>query len=399
VITGKDIIFISSIEWDFLWQGHQEIAHRLAKAGNRILYIENTGVRSPRITDTGRVISRIKHWLSAKRVGGVREVLPNIYVCSPLVLPPFGSSIRRSINKYLLLPSVTRTARKLELKADIVWTYLPTDTSLDLLNHFRSSDSTVVYYCVDNFAHLTPHVKELRKSERNVLQNSNLVFTTCPELAESCIEWNSNVHIFPFGVNLDVFPLDLELTDNTTNPVPHLNRPIVGYIGGVHRHVDFGLLIELARARPNWSWVFVGKLQTNVGELAELNNVHLLGQKPHDQLSAYVRQFDVCIVPYVNSNYTATVVPTKINEYLAVGKPVVSTNIPAVCEFNKEYNVIKVASTRPAEFLAAIEAALQEPDDPATIRYRRKIAELASWDSRLESMSNLIEAQLNSRVI
>ena len=72
MISGRDIICIASIEWDFLWQGHQEINLRLAQAGNRILYIENTGVRSPRIKDAGRIVKRLKLWLSSLRSGGVR---------------------------------------------------------------------------------------------------------------------------------------------------------------------------------------------------------------------------------------------------------------------------------------------------------------------------------------
>ena len=78
MITGHDILYISSIEWDFLWQSHQEIVRRLAAAGNRVLYIENTGVRSPGLKDTKRVASRLSRWLKSLRSGGVRHVAENI---------------------------------------------------------------------------------------------------------------------------------------------------------------------------------------------------------------------------------------------------------------------------------------------------------------------------------
>jgi glycosyltransferase involved in cell wall biosynthesis len=168
-------------------------------------------------------------------------------------------------------------------------------------------------------------------------------------------------------------------------------------MGGLHAHVDFGMLLVMARARPNWSWVFVGAVQTPVGDLAELPNVYLVGQQEHRDLVRYIRLFDVCIVPYVNSHFTSTVVPTKINEYLAVGKPVVSSRLPAVCEFNNEHNILQTASTEPADFLNAIEAALRLPTDEATIARRRAVAELGNWDSRLEAMSQVIEKELRAR--
>src|SRR5947209_17220507 len=81
MLSGRDIILISSIDWDFNWQGHQEIASRLARAGNRVLYVENMGVRSPGLHDVGRVARRFSHWAGSAFDGGVRQVSPNLYVC------------------------------------------------------------------------------------------------------------------------------------------------------------------------------------------------------------------------------------------------------------------------------------------------------------------------------
>src|SRR5258708_15960372 len=99
MLSGRDIIVISSIEWDFNWQGHQEIARRVSQAGNRVLYIENMGVRAPGLHDAGRVAVRAFNWMRSFAGGGVREVLPNLYVCSPLILPPFGSARQKLLNR------------------------------------------------------------------------------------------------------------------------------------------------------------------------------------------------------------------------------------------------------------------------------------------------------------
>src|SRR6185436_1634003 len=103
-------------------------------------------------------------------------------------------------------------------------------------------------------------------------------------------------------------------------------------------------LSEMARLKPEWSWVLIGPFQTAVDSLQGRANIHLIGPKPHPVLVRYLRTFDVCIVPYVQSIYTETVVPVKINEYLAAGKPVVSTNLPTVKEFNARHQILGTAN-------------------------------------------------------
>lgn len=407
MITGQNIIFISSIEWDFLWQGHQEIAIRFARAGNQVLYVENMGVRTPGLKDAARVANRLRRWGKSMRTGGVRQVAQNINVCAPLIMPPFGSRLHRALNRSIFLPLIRRTARKLGMKDALLWTYLPTDTAFDLIDILRTKQSTVVYYCIADFAHLTPHTEKLLASERRIVEASDVVFAQGPELAEHCARWNDSIHIFPFGVNLDAFPLEppegatVQASAHSSSEsfkLDALPRPVIGYIGGMHRHVDFHMLAEMARLRPEWSWVFVGAIQTDVGALASLSNVHLLGQQPHYTLAGYIRGFDVCIVPYVDSAYTATVVPTKINEYLAVGKPVVSTSLPAVSEFNRRHDALLTAPARANEFLKTIEKALQLPNDAAIRQRRREVATLGSWDTRLEAMSGLIEVEMKTKI-
>lgn len=399
MIGGQDIIYISSIEWDFIWQGHQEIATRLARAGNRVLYVENTGVRSLRLGDSRRVINRLGHWMESLESGGMRPIEDNLYVCSPLVLPPFGPRWRQQINRRLLLPLIKKAVRKLEMCDPLIWTYLPTDTTLNMIRLLRTARSVIVYYCIADFSQLTPYHAQLRQSERSLIEMSDLVFTQNNELAKHCAQWNSTVHIFPFGVNLQAFPLESRenghaLDEETIRLLRSLPRPIIGYVGGLHKHVDFDLLIQMARDRTQWSWLFVGPKQTDIKELSSLPNVHIFGQQPHQHLVLYIREFDVCIVPYKLNSYTETVLPTKINEYLAVGKPVVSTDLPNVREFNDKHRVLITTTTTPADFLNAIEKALSAPNDAATRSRRRAVAALADWPSRLEKMSAIIEDHL-----
>lgn len=402
MISGRDIVYISSIDWNFVWHSPQEIALRLAAAGNRVLFVENMGVRAPSPRDFRRVGNRLQHWAASLASSGAREVAPNLYTCSPLVLPPFGSPLSREANRRLFLALVRRAVRRLGMRDIVFWTYLPTDTTLDLIKSLRSPKSLLAYYCISDFAQLTPQVGRLRQSEEAMLSACDVVFTNCSELAVRFSPHNANVHVFPVGVNLDAFPLNGEGRHATPSANGRarppgfngsLRRPIVGYVGGLHKHVDLDLLVEMARARPEWSWVFVGPVQTPLGELATLPNVHLAGQHRHDELVHFIRDFDVGIVPYVNSEYTTTVVPTKINEYLAVGKPVVSTELPTVMEFNREHGVLQTSPARADSFLQAVERALGTAHDPEAARARRRVAALGDWETRFAEMTRLIELQ------
>lgn len=390
MLTGQDIIFISSIEWNFVWQGHQEIALRLARAGNRILYIENTGIRAPGLGDVSRIGARLRRWVKTLRTGGVRQVAENVWVCSPLVMPPFSAKWHRRLNRKIFLPLINRVVRKLGFRHPLVWTYLPSDTALDLIALLRTSESVTAYYCGGDFLELVPDRERVRTTELEVAQVCDVVFTNCEALTRRFDGSRALVRQVTFGVDLTAFPF-VGGTASVPEELADLNGPVIGYVGGLHRHVDLDLLRELALERPDWSWVFVGPEQTSLAPIRGLPNVHLLGQKPHAELAQYLTRFDVCLIPYLNNAYTATVVPVKLNEYLAMGKPVVSTDLPVVCEFNTEHHALTVMPGRVPEFLAAIEAALVEGERAPDRIHRRQVAELSDWPIRLGEICAALE--------
>ena len=394
MLTGHDIVLISSIDWEFNWQGHQEIATRLVAAGNRVLYIENMGVRTPRLHDARRVVQRFFHWAGSLPDGGVRQVSPGLYVCSPLILPPFGSATRRHVNRRVLFPLLLRAVERLHFEPDVIWTFLPTDTATDLVKLFKKTQSVVVYYCIADFAELSPHHNAILSSERMTIELSDVVFAQCPELAERCSVDGRRAHVFPFGVNMSRFAS--RCSANTF--MSELPRPVIGYVGGIHKYVDTQMLATMARARPEWSWVLVGPSQTSVRELKRIPNIYLAGPKVHRELPRYIRDFDVGIVPYKSNGYTATVVPTKINEYLAVGKPVVSTDLPEVIAFNNHHDIIITSPNHASQFIASIEKALSASTENEVINRRQTVAALHDWDRCFDQMAQLIERALHQKV-
>jgi hypothetical protein len=130
-LKGADIVCISSIDWDFIWQGHQQIMSMLAAQGNRVLFVENTGVRPPRLGDLGRLRHRVYRWWTSTR--GFRQEAPNLHVFSPLVLPWPYSRLARWINRVLVLRAIRRWMRVMKFKRPVVWTFLPTPLAHELL--------------------------------------------------------------------------------------------------------------------------------------------------------------------------------------------------------------------------------------------------------------------------
>jgi glycosyltransferase involved in cell wall biosynthesis len=393
LISGRDIVLVSSVDWDFLWQGQHEVATRLAAAGNRVLYVENLGVRTPRLTDAGRIVSRLGRWGRALLDGGVREVAPNLAVSSPLMLPPLGSQRRRAANRALLVPIVTRAVRRHGLRDPILWTYLPTDTSLDLIRALRTPRSVTVYTCVADFAELAPQRRRLIAAEDELLRSADVVLAQGRRLIARCEGVTPRVDSLECAVNLDSFAaLGAENAgpSGLNGALDGLPRPIVGYVGGLHRHLDMRLAVGMARSRPGWSWVYVGPEERSTEELRALPNVRLLGHVPHDELAPYIAQFDVCTVPYALERDTDTVFPTKLLEYLAMGKPTVSTPLPEIEEFNADHGVVIMAAPRRDDFLAAIDGALA-PAEGKRAAARRRAAESRDWTVQLEWISALIE--------
>jgi uncharacterized SAM-binding protein YcdF (DUF218 family)/glycosyltransferase involved in cell wall biosynthesis len=384
--TGPaDILCISSIDWDFIWQGHQEIMSTLAAQGHRVLFLENTGVRPPRLRDLPRLRRRISNW--SRGTGGFREERPNLFVFSPLVVPLPYSRIARRINTVLLLRSIRRWMRATGFNRPVIWTFLPTPLAHELVRHL--DPSLTIYYCIDDLASSSPEARRIVRSEEAMFRSADLVFVTSEKLRRRAAAFGSQVHLFPFGVKFPAFEQAREGPRQPPPDMARLKRPVIGYVGGLHQWVDQDLAVEVARRLPEASFVFVGPPQTDVSRLERCPNVKLLGMKPHDELPVYVREFDVGIVPYRLSDYTANVYPTKLNEYLAMGIPVVASDLFEINRFNAEHdNVVKVARDADA-FAAAITQALSDHSEAATAK-RVAVAKQNSWSSRIGQMSHLI---------
>jgi uncharacterized SAM-binding protein YcdF (DUF218 family)/glycosyltransferase involved in cell wall biosynthesis len=389
---GHDVLCISSIDWDFIWQGHQEIMSTLAAQGHRVLFLENTGVRGPKLSDIPRVRQRIRNWWKSTR--GFREERPNLFVYSPIVLPLPYSRIARWINRVLLIHSMRRWMRAVGFARPVVWTFLPTPLAHELLNHL--DPTLTVYYCIDDLASSSHEARKIAGSERAMFRRADLVFVTSEKLRQRAAADSRHVHFFPFGVRFQLFDEARQAPRAAPADIAGLRRPIVGYVGGLHQWIDQELAAAVAARLPHVTFVYVGPPQCDLSRLEACPNIVLLGGKPHATLPSYIREFDVGIVPYKLSDYTSNVYPTKLNEYLAMGIPVVATDLLEIQRFNAAHgDVVSIASTADA-FAAAVERELAQPQSALAAR-RIEVARTNSWQSRIAQMSVLIEEAADLR--
>ena len=393
MLKGQDIVCISSIDWDFIWQGHQQIMSTLAANGNRVLFVENTGVRRPNFKDIPRLRKRIRNWWRGTK--GFRQEQDNLFVYSPLVLPFPYSRIARWMNRFIIIRAIRRWLQALGLQRPLVWTFLPTPLALDIIDAIEPT--LVIYYCIDDFESSSSGARLIRQAEDRLLKAADLVFVTSERLRRRVLEQREQVEVLPFAVDFPRFEKERLANQSKPNELVEIDSPIVGYVGGLHRWVDQELLVEAARVLPDVEFVFVGPEQCDMSKLKAQPNIHLLGSRNYDELPRYIKCFDVGLIPYVLSEYALNVYPTKLNEYLAMGLPVVATNLPEVRKFNEDFNDVVRIGDGPASFASQIQESLAN-NTPAQVQRRIEVASQNSWQARLEHMSTLITTAITVKL-
>jgi uncharacterized SAM-binding protein YcdF (DUF218 family)/glycosyltransferase involved in cell wall biosynthesis len=392
MIRGQDILCISSLDWDAHWQIHHEIMAALAAQGNRVLYVENTGVRRPGLADLSRVRQRLRNWRRGTR--GFRGERPGLFVYSPLFVPLPYSRLARWINRALLFRGLRRWMQAVGFGRPIVWTFLPTPLARDMIDAVDAK--LVVYYCADDFSSSSSGARRVTASETRLLKEADVVFVTSERLRERAAALNPSVHRFPAGVDFDAFDRVRRNGDQPPTELQQLPRPIVGYVGGLHQWLEQSVIVALAGAMPKASIVLVGPTYADTSALAGQPNIHLLGERQHADVPRYIKGFDVGIVPYRLSPYTDSVYPVKLNEYLAMGIPVVATDLPEIRRFNADSgDLVSVAADAPS-FCAAVERAVSQAA-PHEVTRRVEAARVNSWPARIAAMSKVIEAALEAR--
>jgi glycosyltransferase involved in cell wall biosynthesis len=384
VLRGRDIVCVGFADWDAeLWTNQQHLMSRLARE-NRVLFVESLGLRQPQLAgkDVKRIVRRLRRGLAPPRPADGLQVL------APLVIPLHRFAAVRALNRRLLPFLVRRAVRRLGLERPILWAYVPQAEAL--LRPLQPS--LVVYHCVDDMA-AQPGIDgvSFRAAEERFARRADLVLASAPSLARRMRTLSGNVLDAPNVADTALFARALE--PGPVDPaLDGLAHPRIVFTGAVvATKLDVPLLVELARARPRWSFALAGPVgpgdpRTDVSALAAEPNVHLLGPRRYEQLPDVLRGADAGLIPYARNELTDAIFPMKVYEYLAAGLPVVATELPSIA------GVAGVATAPDAAGIAArLDAALAD-DDPARRAERSRAAEAHSWEARLVQIAAAIDA-------
>ena len=253
-----------------------------------------------------------------------------------------------------------------------------------------------VYDCMDELSAFAGAPPALREREELLFSRADLVFTGGQTLFEAKQGRHPAVYAFPSSVDVPFFRTARTITEEPEDQksIPH---PRLGFYGVVDERLDAALLGAVAALRPDWQWVIVGPTVSKIDSatLPALPNIHYLGGKPYADLPAYLSGWDVALLPFARNDATRFISPTKTPEYLAAGRPVVSTSIRDVVRPYGELGLARIADT-PEEFALACEAALAED---AVARRRKADAFLAdlSWDKTWERITDMIASSESNK--
>ena len=359
---------------------NHHVLRELAKT-RRVLWLNSLATRTPKLS-SGRDLGKIKRKLG-EFARGPQNVENDLWVMSPLVLPLPHSAVARAINRQVLRATIRALRLRLGIKDFQLWTFLP--NTADYVGTLGESLS--VYYCVDEWSMFSYLDKEQTvAAEHKLLDRVDAVFAINHALADAKRERNQATYVSPHGVDHAQFARALDDATVVPADIASLPHPRIGFYGTLQTWVDFELIAHIARARPAWQIVLIGQQLADVSALRGLPNVHLLGQKRHDELPAYCKGFDVGMIPYRIDERMAFVNPLKLREYLSAGIPVVSTAVPEVMRYA---NLCEIATT-PAEFIGAIERVLADTTREAR-RARSAAMTKETWAARVAEVTQTVD--------
>lgn len=366
-----DLICFSHLRWDFVYQRPQHLLSRYAQE-RRVFYVEEP------IFDNGSM-----HMEVSRRDCGVWVVVPHLPegLRSEIAL----EAVQRAM--------VDRLFKEHSIRDCVLWYYTP--MALSFTRHLEPL--ATIYDCMDELSAFKGAPPALCEREEELFQRADLVFTGGQSLYEAKRERHHAVQAFPSSIDHAHFGQARTLAAEPDDQAG-IAHPRLGFFGVIDERFDIELLDGVAAARPDWQFIMIGPVvKIDPATLPRRQNIHYLGGKTYQELPAYLAGWDVALLLFARNESTRFISPTKTPEYLAAGKPVVSTSIRDVVRPYGEQGLVHIADTVD-EFVNAAEAVLSGEHEQADW-LARVDAFLASnsWDETWAQMSKLIEDVVNTR--
>ncbi len=396
----SDVDFVAFLSVDWINQHRNKylfLSMAKARANCRILCVQRPiCFFTTLLRDRKKVVS----WFKKKE--RLNRVLPNLFIYQPVIflndhLAPYVPGAAE-LNRKALSYQVTRKIDELGLRKNnlVSWISDPVqDNCLGLINEKKS-----IYDCFDDYFAIPGNSIFMNKEksmlrENRILENADIVLTVSNDLYEKKSKLNKQTYIVPNAADTELFGRAADESTEVPPRMADIPHPIIGMVGNLHQRIDFNLIGHIAVSHPEWSIVIVGDWSGAdpdfvnsdlIKKLKKTANIHWMGHQPLEILPNYIKAFDVCIIPYVPDDpFNISCSPLKLYEYLATGKPIVSTKLPSVDEYS---GVVRIGCDY-REFEREIRLALEENDGmPAR---RRELAYENSWAKRAGEIFSIVE--------
>jgi glycosyltransferase involved in cell wall biosynthesis len=368
------IIVHSHLCWDWVWQRPQQFISRLSRR-RKILFVETIGP-DPQLASP---LVKYRH----------PQGLPNLTVLQ-LQFPArkwsdgqFIDAERRRLVKEFIAEVCSS-----EFRNPVQWFYDPMAVPAFL---GQMDELINIYDCMDELSQFRGAPKEMLQREAELLRKSDVVFTGGRKLFESKSRHNDNCHFYGCGVEVGHFGKAREEQTVVPPDLAALPRPILGYFGVVDERLDYELVDQLAASKPEWSIVVIGPaMKVDETAFPRHKNLHWFGKRAYEQLPAYCKGWDLCLMPFALNEATEYINPTKALEYMATGKQIVST---AVADVVTNFGSVVKIGRDADQFIKLCSKALEHPDHTA-IQAGLEMAAENSWDSIVAQLETHMEEAL-----
>ncbi len=356
-----DLIVFSHLRWEFVFQRPQHIISRLS-ANRKVLFVEEPVHFEPGEENTCKLITVNQH----------------ITILQPKVrhMDDIWQVVKKHAGR----------------SVPAAWFYSAAFSPVLEVMNFK----TVIYDCMDELSLFKGADPKLIEQEKYLMSKADIVFTGGKSLYESKKQSHHNVHCFPSSVDHLHFRKALNGIA-IPQDIRHLKGMVVGYYGVIDERLDLVLLDEVASLNPDSSYVMIGPLaKIQPEDLPRRENIHYYGAREYEQLPNYLKAIDIAMMPFAMNDATRFISPTKTLEFMAAGKPIISTPVyDVVRDYSKHIHIVNNAK----EFGKAQDAISKQRDTQAY--YSTKYSEIlqsTSWDNTVNRMEELI-SNLAVRVI
>jgi glycosyltransferase involved in cell wall biosynthesis len=384
--SGKTILCLGTQEWDAHWTPAQQVMLRLASQ-NQVVYVEPF---HPPFAWLKTGNGQLKE-LRKRHLPRLRQLKETLWIYRPACIY-FPGNMACSFSARLNAPrykaEIGRLLKQVGFRKPWLWAFFAQSLSvLEIeFDHF-------IYDCVDDwvsFFHQPSERQFVAHVDEILCRTAEIVFVGSQPLFEKKVKFNSETFVVNHAADVEHFQKAIRPETTIPPDLDRLARPRVGFVGMMDSvRFDDGLIRSLAK-EPSFQVVLVGGCIGDAQDLLPRNsNVHWLGMKPVSELPAYLKGMDVCIMPYRLNEATRNIYPLKLHEYLATGKPIVATAIPAVEDFRQ---LIYVAENE-AQFVESVRRATMESDPELSLR-RQQCALQHSWEAHVSEKVRVIQHKL-----